>query len=55
MPTLLYARYPAPQIIQAVEQHQSLFFNRVVLVKNLIYDLKLLEAVCAANYICIGS
>lgn len=55
MPTLLYARYPAPQIIQAVIniQNRPLYPSKISIFqqccsgKNLIYNLSLLEVVCS--------
>lgn len=63
MPTLLYARYPAPQIIQAVINilNKLLYPSKISIFqqccsgKNLIYNLNLLEVVCADYWIFISS
>lgn len=63
MPTLLYARYPAPQIIQAVINilNKLLYPSKISIFqqccsgKNLIYNLNLLEVVCSDNRIFIIS
>lgn len=56
----LYAGYPVPQIIQAVAGHPKAAPSSVSIfqqcsAKNLIYNPKFLEAVCADKSICGGS
>lgn len=61
MPVLLYATYPAPQIIQAVINIlNKLFYPSKIPVfqqccsdKNLIYNLNLLEVVCSDYFLLV--